>query len=73
MIFDAMCTRGDCVLSEMERSVGKALCPCCGTRYDLAGRVLAGPAPHNLPVPPHRFVDETTIEFTVADVMATLA
>jgi len=31
------------------------VCPQCGTRYDLAGRIFSGPAPHSLTVPPYRF------------------
>jgi ubiquinol-cytochrome c reductase iron-sulfur subunit len=42
--------------------VGGYLCPCHGSKYDLAGRVFKGvPAPYNLPVPPHRFVNDWTI------------
>jgi ubiquinol-cytochrome c reductase iron-sulfur subunit len=40
---------------------GGYLCPCHGSKYDLAGRVYSGvPAPYNLPVPPYRMVDEKT-------------
>ena len=36
--------------------VGGYLCPCHGSRYDLAGRVYKSqPAPLNLPVPPHSY------------------
>ncbi len=41
---------------------GGYFCPCHGSKYDLAGRVFGGvPAPYNLPVPPHRFVNGTTV------------
>ena len=41
---------------------GGYFCPCHGSKYDLAGRVFRGvPAPYNLPIPPYRFVNDTTI------------
>jgi ubiquinol-cytochrome c reductase iron-sulfur subunit len=41
---------------------GGYFCPCHGSKYDLAGRVYSGvPAPYNLPVPPYRFVNDTTV------------
>jgi ubiquinol-cytochrome c reductase iron-sulfur subunit len=37
---------------------GGWLCPCHGSRYDLAGRVFDGsPAPTNLRIPPYAFAD----------------
>jgi Rieske Fe-S protein len=33
-------------------------CPCHGSHYDTSGRIRAGPAPLNLPVPPYRFMKE---------------
>ena len=42
--------------------MGGYFCPCHGSKYDPAGRVFSGvPAPYNLPVPPYRFVNDTTL------------
>jgi ubiquinol-cytochrome c reductase iron-sulfur subunit len=42
--------------------IGGYLCPCHGSKYDLAGRVYKGsPALYNLPVPPHRFLNDRTL------------
>jgi ubiquinol-cytochrome c reductase iron-sulfur subunit len=41
---------------------GGFVCPCHGSRYDLAGRVFKDmPAPLNLLVPPYYFIDEHTL------------
>jgi ubiquinol-cytochrome c reductase iron-sulfur subunit len=42
--------------------LGGYFCPCHGSKFDLAGRVFRDvPAPYNLPVPPYRFLTDTTI------------
>lgn len=41
---------------------GGFFCACHGSKFDLAGRVWRGvPAPLNLVVPPHKYLDESTI------------
>ena len=45
---------------------GGFYCPCHNSRFDLAGRVYDGvPAPTNLVVPPHRFIDDNHIQIGV--------
>lgn len=40
---------------------GGFICPCHQSGFDYAGRVIRGPAPRNLPVPPHRYESATRI------------
>ncbi|NNE87436.1 MAG: ubiquinol-cytochrome c reductase iron-sulfur subunit [Silicimonas sp.] len=60
-----VCTHLGCVpLGAAQGNTGEFggwFCPCHGSHYDLSGRIRKGPAPENLPVPPARFDDETTI------------
>ena len=37
---------------------GGWFCPCHGSHYDTSGRIRKGPAPRNLEVPSHEFLDD---------------
>lgn len=46
--------------------LGGFFCPCHGSKFDLAGRVLKGvPAPKNLEVPPYKYDTDTVITIGV--------
>jgi ubiquinol-cytochrome c reductase iron-sulfur subunit len=59
----ATCTREPCLVKRFSADDPVLICPCCGARYDLAGRTLDGPAPRNLDVPPYAFLGDDAIEF----------
>jgi ubiquinol-cytochrome c reductase iron-sulfur subunit len=41
---------------------GGFLCPCHGSTFDIAGRVFKNkPAPDNLEIPPHMYINDTTL------------
>jgi ubiquinol-cytochrome c reductase iron-sulfur subunit len=46
--------------------LGGFFCPCHGSKFDLAGRVLNNvPAPTNLTVPPYHYLSDAVIEIGV--------
>ena len=68
----ALCTHLGCVPLYQPEIAGGGLgtdwmggyfCPCHGSKFDLAGRVTKNvPAPTNLVVPPHRFLEPNVLE-----------
>jgi ubiquinol-cytochrome c reductase iron-sulfur subunit len=71
LVVEGVCTHFGCA-PEPRFEVGPAdlgadwpggfFCPCHGSKFDLAGRVFSGvPAPTNLLVPPHRYINDSTI------------
>ena len=71
LIIEGVCTHLGCVprltsAAEGQRAIGGwwsggFICPCHVSAYDYSGRVVKGPAPSNLPIPPHRYVSPTRV------------
>jgi len=59
LVVVGVCTHLGCV--PMSEQSGW-FCPCHGSHYDNSGRVVAGPAPKNLEVPPYEFITDTKIK-----------
>ena len=66
LIVEGICTHLGCsptyvpeITADFE---GGFFCPCHGAKFDFAGRVYSGvPAPTNLTIPPHYFVNDDVI------------
>ena len=57
-----VCTHLGCVpIGDGAGDFGGWFCPCHGSHYDTSGRIMAGPAPTNLEVPPYSFLSDTLI------------
>lgn len=66
MVVIARCTREGCIVKRYLDWFDKPtnpVCVCCGSKYDLAGRRLEGPAPRDLDVPGYRYISPGEIEF----------
>ena len=70
MVLTAVCTHLGCIpelKSADDATLGAGMlsgfvCPCHGSRFDAAGRVLKGsPASINLAIPPHYFVSDAVL------------
>jgi ubiquinol-cytochrome c reductase iron-sulfur subunit len=71
LVVRGVCTHLGCVPQRRDSEAGKRIvgswwpggfiCPCHQSGFDYAGRVIRGPAPRNLSVPPHRYASPTRI------------
>ena len=66
LIMEGICTHLGCSPTYQREITadfqGGFFCPCHGSRFDFAGRVYQGvPAPTNLPIPPHYFINDGLI------------
>ena len=60
-VVSASCTHLGCIPAQVENGAEGWFCPCHGSVFDMAGRILRGPAATNLPLPPYVFADEETL------------
>lgn len=58
LVLLAICTHLGCVPVADAGSFNAFFCPCHGSHYDISGRIRKGPAPLNLEVPPHSFLQD---------------
>ncbi len=58
LVIVGVCTHLGCVPN---RTAEGWTCPCHGSQYDLSGRILKGPAPRNLELPPYQFIADDKI------------
>lgn len=58
LVLLGVCTHLGCVPIANAGDFNGYFCPCHGSHYDGSGRIRKGPAPLNLEIPPHEFVNE---------------
>lgn len=61
LIYINHCTHLGCPMLDQMDSKNRIYCPCHGSVYDTAGRVLSGPAPENLHIPPYKFISNNIL------------
>lgn len=63
LVMVGVCTHLGCVpLGNGAGDFDGWFCPCHGSHYDSAGRIMKGPAPKNLVVPPYEFTSDTSVK-----------
>ncbi|WP_193176414.1 ubiquinol-cytochrome c reductase iron-sulfur subunit [Oricola nitratireducens] len=61
VVVAANCTHLGCIPKVVDSGADGWHCPCHGSVFDFTGRILHGPAPINLPQPPHVFASDTNL------------
>lgn len=65
LVVKGICTHLGCIPVGSTRQIASKYngwhCPCHGSQYDISGRVIRGPAPKNLEVPPYSFIQPDVI------------
>ena len=62
LVMVGVCTHLGCVpLGNGSGDYDGWFCPCHGSHYDSSGRIMKGPAPKNLVVPPYEFTSDTKV------------
>lgn len=61
LVVIGICTHLGCIPVANSGSFGGYYCPCHGSHYDVSGRIRKGPAPLNLEVPQHSFVEDNIL------------
>ena len=62
LIVVGVCTHLGCIPNSVKTQGESWFCPCHGSHYDTSGRIVKGPAPANLAVPPYEFISDTKIK-----------
>ena len=62
LVVVGICTHLGCIPLANQGDYDGWFCPCHGSQYDASGRIRKGPAPANLPLPPHKFLSDTKIQ-----------
>ena len=67
IVLIGICTHLGCIPlgnkpTDMRGEWGGWFCPCHGSQYDTSGRIMKGPAPLDLAVPPYAFMSDTRIK-----------
>jgi len=56
-----VCTHLGCVPITKAGEWNGWFCPCHGSHYDPSGRIMKGPAPENMEIPPYQFMDDNML------------